>query len=120
MLAATVGRSAVVTTFASYDFENITDFSSFYSDSSGNGHVMTDGNFPGASAYTSLNLAGAGGNYAFAGAGFADSPANGGLGQSTNWGFELLFKNPGSNNGAQAVNLLSVGTPGGNGMSDPV
>jgi hypothetical protein len=117
VLATAAFGQAIRTTFASYNFENVIDFASFYGDSSGNGHVMTDGQFLDPASYTSLNLAGAGGSYAFAGAGFADSPLNGGLSQATNWGFEFLFKNPGSNDSLQAVNMLSVGNPGSNGMA---
>jgi hypothetical protein len=116
-LLAAAAHGAVLTTFASYNFENPTDFASFYGDTSGNGHVMQDGQFIDPNSYTGLNLAGLGGNYAFAGAGFSDSPVNGSLSQSTNWGFELLFKNPGSNDNNTTVNMLSVGTPGGNGMT---
>jgi len=108
---------ATVTIFASYNFEDTSNETTFFSDSSGNGHGFADSTGFG---FTSSNLAPVGGSNAFNGAGgglFAWGVAGGSVGQATNWGIELLFKNPGSSNGSASVSIFSVGNVGGNGMA---
>lgn len=114
---------ATLTTLALYNFENQSSASAFFGDASGNGRGMV--NATGISS-TSVNLASTGGSSAFDGAGdgkFAWQVGNSSVGQSTNWGFELLFKNPGSSNSSEPVTIFSVGHPDTNGMAilyDPV
>jgi hypothetical protein len=123
LLPASASAQAVVTIFSSYNFENISSAAAFYGDSSGNGHGLSDESF----SFTSSNLATTGGNYAFDNSGGAPTTyaydVNGGsIGQATNWGFELLIKNPGSND-TGVVNIFSVGHPNSNGLAlyyDPV
>lgn len=109
---------ATVTTFSAYTFENTSSSATFYSDSSDNGHGFT--NYTGFGT-TSTNLAPAGGSYAFSGAPsgglFAWNVSGGTVGQSTNWGIELLFKNPGSTSGSTPAVIFSVGNPDSNGLA---
>ncbi|MDP1579614.1 MAG: PEP-CTERM sorting domain-containing protein [Candidatus Didemnitutus sp.] len=108
---------ANVTIFAAYNFEDPTNATNFYSDSSGNGHNMPDSTGFG---ITSSNLAPTGGSYAFNGAGgglFAWNVTGGSVNQATNWGLELLFKNPGSTSSTVSTEIFSVGDANINGMS---
>lgn len=109
---------ATVTTFSTYNFENTSSASAFYGDSSGNGHGFANNTGYGT---VTTNLAPTGGSYAFSGApsgGLFAWGINGGtVGQSTNWGIELLFKNPGSTSGTTSSVIFSVGDPSSNGLS---
>lgn len=109
---------ATVTTFSTYTFENPTSNATFYGDTSGNGHGFA--NYTGFGTVTT-GLAPTGGSYAFSGAPggglFAWNVSGGTVGQSTNWGIELLFKNPGSTSGTTSSVIFSVGNPTSNGLS---
>lgn len=109
---------ATITTFATYTFENTANSAAFFGDTSGNGHGFNNHTGIGS---TSTDLAPTGGSNAFSGAPsggvFAWEISGGSVGQSTNWGFELLFKNPGSTSSTISTVIFSVGHPSNNGLS---
>lgn len=118
VLSSLLLAQATVTTFSTYTFENPSSGTTFYGDTSGNGHGFTNNTGFGTAT---TNLAPTGGSYAFSGAPsgglFAWGISGGTVGQSTNWGIELLFKNPGSTSGTTASVIFSVGDPSSNGLS---
>lgn len=107
---------AQITTVALYNFEDTSTVLNMFKDASGNGFHYTDKQGTDGTGF-STDVPNGGGSFSFSGVGLTGSGVNAFVTDSapinttTNFGIQMLFKDPASANNTVDINIVSIGHP---------